>query len=131
MKKLFAVFLAILYLSVSSGATLHFQYCMGQFVKVRLWHASKKECGACGTAKAEKCHKNCCTDKHQHLQIEKDQKYSRLAEPAYSFLGTKLPGTRYHVPDFLTAVITRFSNGQAPVVAGNLPVFIRNCNFRI
>jgi hypothetical protein len=131
MKKLFAVFLAILYVSVSSGATLHFQYCMGQFVKVTLWHDSKKKCKACGMAKVEKSHKNCCKDKHQHLQIEKDQKHSRYTEPVCTFLGIKSAGTQYQVPDFLTYVITKFSNGEAPPIARNIPVFIRNCNFRI
>jgi ABC-type ATPase with predicted acetyltransferase domain len=131
MKKLFATFLAILYISVSSGATLHFQYCMGQFVKVTLWHDNKKKCEACGMAKSNKSHKNCCKDKHQHLQIEKDQKHSRYTAPACYFLVSKTAGTQYHTPDFLAYVITKFSIGQAPPIAGNTPVFIRNCNFRI
>lgn len=131
MKKLFATFLAILYISVSSGATLHFQYCMGQFVKVTLLPDNKKKCEACGMAKLKKSHKDCCKDKHQHLQIEKDQKHSRYTGPICSFSGSKSVGTQYHVPDFLAYVITKFSNGNEPPIVNNTPVFIRNCNFRI
>jgi hypothetical protein len=70
-KKLFVTFLAVLYLGVSSGATLHYQYCMGRLIKVSLWHGHTKKCTTCGMDRKERAAEKCCTDQHQVLKSEK------------------------------------------------------------
>jgi hypothetical protein len=51
MKKLFVAILAILYLSTSTGATLHVHYCMGRLAGWGLGHNNSKTCGKCGMEK--------------------------------------------------------------------------------
>ncbi len=83
MKKVFVTILAFVYLTVSSGATVHMHYCMG---KLESWDLSPKtngKCGACGMQKAG--HKGCCHDTQKQVKIEKDQKIS-----ASAFLSLKI-----------------------------------------
>jgi hypothetical protein len=131
MKKLFITFLAVLHLGVSSGATLHFQYCMGRLLKVELGHDDSDECDKCGMKRVAKPTKQCCTDKHHELKTEK----GRLVQQVHSeqqMLST-LPVTRpvwLSSPRFVVSAIHQPSS-QAPPSSKPIPVFLRNCIFRI
>jgi len=131
-KKLFVTFLAVLYFGVSSGATLHYQYCMGKLMKVSLWHDEAGNCHTCGMPLMEKAAKKCCTDKHQHLKSEKSSSvtYTQVA------LGTSamvLPvilsygWLSYHQQ----SLTVEYPVGIAPPAVTTVPVFLRHCTFRI
>jgi hypothetical protein len=131
-KKLFITFLAVLYLGVSSGATLHYQYCMGKLVKVSLWHSHTEKCRTCGMDRKAKATKKCCTDKHQQLKSDKSGQvtYSQLT------LGTSavvLPSVLFFgsLPDHDVPLSVQHPASQAPPSGRDVPVFLRNCNFRI
>lgn len=131
-KKLFVTFFAVLYLAVSSGATLHYRYCMGKLINISLWHHGHEEkCGTCGMDRKEKAAKKCCTDQHQQLISEKSSSVSYahvslgasvalpINEPFWLF--TSNPGSPG--PERLIK--------QAPPNHAEVPVFLRNCTFRI
>jgi len=129
-KKLFVTFLAVWYLGVSSGATLHYQYCMGHLIKVRLWHGHTKKCTTCGMYLKEKAAKKCCTDQHQVLKSEKSgaQNYSHIS------LGTGLglPAAEpfWFVSNTTISTIAKPFIKQAPPQLA-VHLFLRNCAFRI
>ncbi|QTE38201.1 hypothetical protein J3L18_03775 [Mucilaginibacter gossypii] len=131
-KKLFVTFLAMLYLGVSSGATLHYQYCMGRLVKVALWHDEQsKKCNTCGMNYQGKAAKKCCTDKHQQLKSEKSSSLT------YSQIGLGTSPALLVIPLFglvpYNYLPLKISHpvGQSPPLVTTLPVFLRNCTFRI
>ncbi len=130
MKKVLVTILAFTYLAVSSGATIHLHYCMGRLVGWDLGEHNKKQCDNCGMEKKE--NKGCCRDEHKTLQIEKDQK---VTEATFQFIA--------HTPAVLTVTyadlppvpVSSMTMGNAathaPPAAAGVPVFLRNCNFRI
>ncbi len=130
-KKALVTLLAILYLGVSTGATLHFQYCMGQLVKISLGHNDDEKCHTCGMAKAEAYSKDCCTDSHQHLKADKSSAASAqhftLASPVifldrqFAITGAFLPVAVNRVP----------AAAHGPPLGSHIPAFIRYHNFRI
>jgi len=131
-KKLLITFLAMLYLGVSSGATLHYQYCMGRLVKVSLWHSHTEKCLTCGMDLKAKSTKKCCTDKHQQIKSDKSGAvtYSQLtlgtsavALPSVPFFGS--------LPYPTVPLTEQYPVSQAPPSIAVVPVFLRNCVFRI
>ena len=132
MKKFLVTILAIVYITVSSGATINMHYCMGKLMNWDLTniHNPQSKCGTCGMEKSG--HKGCCTDKQKILQIEKNQKKS---EPAFQSLISSSEATTVSYTELPFANIFSFVTGNpgthAPPRLGTVPIFIINCNFRI
>ncbi|MCQ6959258.1 HYC_CC_PP family protein [Mucilaginibacter aquariorum] len=130
-KKLFVTFITVLYLGVSSGATLHYQYCMGHLIKVSLWHDHTKKCDTCGMERKEKAAKECCTHQHQLLKSDK----SSLPSYTHISLGTStgLPiGEPFRfVGSTIVTVTAKPFIKQAPPPQIAVPLFLRNCAFLI
>jgi hypothetical protein len=130
MKKFLAAILAIVYLTVSSGATINLHYCMGKLMSWDLSAKNKNTCGTCGMEKAGQ--KGCCHDEHKQLKAEKDQK---ISEPVFQFLSINKVVSYPLSVDFAL----RFSSLQAsddwcvhaPPVLAAVPVYLSNRNFRI
>jgi hypothetical protein len=129
MKKLLVSILAIVYLTVSSGATLHMHYCMG---KLMSWDLSQKQTSKCGTCGMEKAgHKGCCSDEHKTFKIEKDQKIS-ISDFQYSpdYTDAVTPGYT-NLPFIHTLSISIDSPTAHEPPRSNTPIFVLNRNFRI
>lgn len=75
-KKVFALILCFVYAAVSSGATVNFHYCMGKFTGIDFKSSANSKCSNCGMEKEQK--KGCCNDKHNTLQLKKDQLLSTI-----------------------------------------------------
>jgi hypothetical protein len=138
MKKALVSILAIVYLSTSMGATVHLHYCMGRLVSWGLADRSGKSCDFCGMQKmgsSGECAvgiNNCCHEESKQIKNDKDQKTGQeffqimKVEPAVA----DLPQPVWVNAVVLSPVLSRpVSHGPPP--AGLLPVFLRNCNFRI
>ena len=129
-KRLFITFLAILYLGASSGATVHYQYCMGRLVNVSLSHNHDKKCHTCGMHSKTKAAKKCCTDKHQQLKSEKGNTLSYNTIVFAS--GAIIPVIHNYV--YLigyTPLNITYPVSHAPPFVAVIPMFLRNCTFRI
>jgi hypothetical protein len=138
MKKVFATILAVIYLSTSMGATVHLHYCMGKLFSWSLLDKDGKNCGKCGMEKSDVSGRcvavagGCCKDRQAHIQLDKDQ---QTTENSYTFLATTfvaLPETMATLPGIYTAsYIAGYPTTNAPPEPDKVPLFIRNCHFRI
>lgn len=130
MKKLVLTILTIFYLGASSGATVHFHYCMGQLIEWGLSRTNAEECGSCGRNESDT--KKCCNNQSQQFKVEKSQKASLSV---YDF---NLPQLDLGLVTFIKTPEKITSNlkdehypGIQPQRTQAIPAFIRNCNFRI
>ena len=138
MKKTLATILAIIYVSTSMGATMHLHYCMGKLVEWGLIDHSGKDCAFCGMPTmrpAEGCavgSNDCCHDEYRQLKTDKDQKLSQNSIEFVKFISseTVLPYNTWTNP-FVTSSILVLPVIKGPPLYRDIPVFLRNCNFRI
>jgi hypothetical protein len=138
MKKVLLSILAIVYLSTSLGATIHLHYCMGRLVSWGLTEHSGKSCGFCGMQKmpaSGECSlgaKTCCHEESMQIRNDKDQKSAQelfqvmKAAPAVADLPQP---ARMDAAIFSPVKAQPASNG--PPLMALVPVYLRNCNFRI
>ncbi|SHG63471.1 HYC_CC_PP family protein [Pedobacter caeni] len=134
MKRTLLTILAVFYLGVSSGATLHFHYCMGELVSWGLDQQDKEICGFCGmpkgTPKAKA--KSCCEDEKQQPKVDKSQKAN---VPVYEFNAASsaviLPSLFVNYKLEIPVKITREALSNAPPDGNKIPVFLKNCTYRI
>lgn len=128
MKKLLVTILAVVYITVSSGATINMHYCMGKLMTVDMKQEQKGSCGTCGMEKAG--HKGCCKDEQKKLQIEKDQK---ISESSFQFLAvvSDISVPAYSYFSYVQSITIDYPVSHAPPDWGAVAIFIRNCNFRI
>jgi len=138
MKRFLATILAIIYLSTSMGATVHLHYCMGKLMDWGLLDHSDKDCTFCGmptNPAAKDCTiamKGCCHNEPYLIKNKGDQK-----DAPDSFELAKAPVTVADVPygqlinPFVISPILVQPVANGPPLAGSIPVFLRNCNFRI
>jgi hypothetical protein len=129
MKQFFVTILALVYLTVSSGATVNMHYCMGKLVSWDLAHKQKSKCGNCGMAKQG--HKGCCKDEQKIIKIDKEQKTS---EPVFQFESafTDAITPRFEILsiDQVCSIIEDNPTAHAPP-GQCASIFIFHCNFRI
>jgi hypothetical protein len=138
MKKSLLTILAFVYLSTSMGATVHLHYCMGKLFSWGLVDKDSKNCGECGMPKSKmgghcmSFKDGCCKDSEAHLQLDKDQKATEDVYnfSAFSFAALPVATTIPH-DNYVASCITGYPTTNAPPEPYKVPVFIRNCSFRI
>ena len=131
MKKLLITVLAVFYLGVSSGATVHFHYCMGELIEWGLSNDSSKgadDCSNCGMKKGVS--EDCCKDQKQELKLKESQKVSLSIFQAKIFAVEPIIYPIMRVKA-LPPVSEQYSYNNPIPQSGNIPAFIRNRNFRI
>lgn len=132
MKKFITAILAVLYLGTSSGATIHMHYCMGKLADWGLGHQKSKTCGNCGMEKSDKKDNGCCKDEHKFLKDDSAQKVTEGNLQLIQLMATALPSANIHLPELALPSLTEESpNSNAPPRTQGVPVYIRNCVFRI
>lgn len=132
MKKTLLTILAIFYLGVSSGATVHFHYCMGKLVSWGLEKQSRKVCGFCGMPKAESKKKSCCKDVEQQAKVGKSQKANQTVFKFEQFsTAVILPELYVNYQAVIPVKITREALSNAPPDGQQIPVYQKNCTYRI
>ncbi|MDP4149653.1 MAG: hypothetical protein Q8927_11435 [Bacteroidota bacterium] len=138
MKKFVTTILALVYLTTSVGATIHWHYCMGKLISWGLTDRATGNCSYCGMPKsnhdnhARSGRNGCCKDEHKHIKLDKDQ---NLTGSAY-----KLPPLPLNIPathpapltdTFVSAYTVIYPTSNAPPDPVKVPAFLRNRNFRI
>ncbi|MFD2147049.1 HYC_CC_PP family protein [Mucilaginibacter antarcticus] len=126
-KKLLITVLAVLHLSISSGATLHFQYCMGKLLKVSIGRNHAEKCHNCGMELKAQTTKDCCTDKHQELKSEKSGliPHFHLDQLSASTIPVIRPTWLLSIDD--KQLLAPLWTIQKPPTDTGVPVFLRNC----
>lgn len=131
MKKLLITVLAVFYLGVSSGATVHFHYCMGELIEWGLSNNTSEgadDCSNCGIKKGVS--ENCCKDQKQELKLKESQKAPLSLYQAKIFVVEPILYHEFQVKT-LSPISEQHSFINAVPRTGKTSVFIRNCNFRI
>ena len=130
MKKFLITILALVYLTVSSGTTVHLHYCMGKLIS---WGLSDKEAGKCGKCGMQKAgHKGCCHDEQKLVKSEKDQK---TPESAFQFLIISTDANAFNYLElpllYPSSTVLENPTAHAPPRLGAVPIFVLNCSFLI
>jgi hypothetical protein len=138
MKKFVTTILAFIYLSTSMGATVHLHYCMGKLFSWSLIDRESKGCSQCKMPKGDMnghsmaFKDDCCKEKYTHVQLDKDQKTTEAAYTLVQFPYAVLPGRFAMLPDvYVASYIAGHPTTNAPPEPDKVPLFIRNCHFRI
>lgn len=133
MKKLLFTFLAVLYLGTSSGFAMHFHYCMDELIGTSLSKADLKECDNCGMEVTPQEDNGCCKEEYKQLKVDKNQNVEDFALQIMQVLGTSLPPTAFEIPSFLQLATSAsdYPLINSPPEATTVPVYLRNCVFRI
>jgi hypothetical protein len=122
------LFIALLYLSVSSGLAVEIHHCMGKVEDVSLLKSDSKECGNCGMPKGDNA---CCKDELKFVKLNDSHK---LLDVGYQLnLPVAIVSKSFHVatrPASRPGVLTDFANHSPPSFSA-LPLFIKHCVFRI
>ncbi|MET4546373.1 hypothetical protein ABIE26_003700 [Pedobacter africanus] len=132
MKRTLLTILAIFYLGIASGASVHFHYCMGKLVSWGFEKESRKVCDFCGMPKTESKKKSCCKDIEQKAKVEKSQKAGQIS---YKFdqlpVVVILPELLVNCQPAVPVKITREALSNAPPDGTKIPVYLKNCTYRI
>lgn len=132
MKKAFVAILAILYLSSSTGATLHMHYCQGKLVESGLWHEKESKCDGCGMDKETAEKSGCCKDEHKQVKLEKDQKSAEKALQVIVQGAITIPVQFFSLQDLsIDNITTSFPVSNAPPRWKAVTIYLINRNFRI
>ena len=132
MKKSIVAILALLYLSTSVGATVHLHYCMDKLVGWNLKHSKSDRCGNCGMSKTNKQKANgCCKDEYKQLKLQSDQKPTASYQVMQLLSVAIHPGFFEISPIDLPSVAEGNPNSHSPPGSKAVPIYIRNCVFRI
>ena len=74
----------------------------------------------------------CCKDKQTVVKLDKDQKASESAyKPHHLAFDMVIVSQVYPVDTYVATYIAGYPTTNAPPEFNKVPVFIRNCNFRI
>lgn len=132
MKRTLLTILVVFYLGVSSGAAVHFHYCMDKLVSWSMTKHSGKLCDFCKMPLAEAKKKSCCEDVKQEVKVDISQKVSqqvyKFDQPSAAILSPAL-FVNYQVQIPVKVLRTALSN--APPDGQQVPVYLKNCTYRI
>lgn len=130
MKRILLTIFVVFYLA--SGATMHFHYCMGELVSWGLAKQADKICDLCGMPIKDTEKKSCCKDIKQQAKVDKSQK---AGQTVYKFESWS---TAIELPEFyidykvsIPVKITREALSNAPPEGQGVPVYLKNCTYRI
>lgn len=128
MKKLASILLIILYATTSSGASFHFHFCMGKFQGIGFAAIEKQACEKCGMNKGGN---RCCSDIVKTFKTSADQSFSSVSFDFTQYAHTLPIAGIYspHIGLFDKAPSVLYTTG--PPEPPLLPLFIRDCHFRI
>jgi len=132
MRKSLALIVAIVYLSTTTGATIHMHYCMGKLADWGLGHNRSKTCGNCGMEKSEEKDNGCCKDEHKFVKNDNDQKTAEALVITFASQVIDLPIEYFSVLDIpVSSVTEKHPVSHAPPRSNGVAVYIRNCSFLI
>lgn len=126
MKKILVIVLMLVYGLSSTGATVHLHFCCGKLDDISFSSIEKKTCST-KTVSTKKC----CDSKHVELKVKADQ------EPGAKWIMVlKDPSTSVYTTSYYLLAPTKkipvnaYATGP-PLPASLVPLFIKNCVYRI
>lgn len=133
MKKILLILLAFVYLGMSQGPTVYLHYCMGELVQMGLEHPGESAaCEFCGMSKTTADKEACCQEDAKSVKIDNVQK---IASSTYEFAQAPVLLPKSLLDNFLNTTAEKgyqiaLTDRETPPLQ-DVPVFIRNCTYRI
>lgn len=132
MKKIIVAILALLYITTSTGATIHMHYCMGKLADWSIGHNDSKICGNCGMDKSKEKDNGCCKDEQKRIKLETDHQKAGLV----GFINLlSAPAIFTPVPDLNFKPFLQITESDvqchAPPDIGNISLYVLHCVFLI
>ncbi len=128
MKKVLTIFIAFLYLVVSSGFALEIHHCMGKVADVSLLPSAVDRCGNCGMKKGAN---ECCKDELKLVKLQDAHKLIptdyQLHMPVVAIIHHLLTDQYYDK----RLVSTKNYNIHSPPEISPVSLCIINCVYRI
>ena len=132
MKKFLILILTFAYIASTSGATVYLHYCMGKMVEWNVVENDKAMCANCGMDKSEKDSDKCCKDEHKQLKVTNDHNVVETALKGMQLLAFAMPVSYIEMPDVhFSSTMEENPTGNAPPGSYSIPIYKRNCIFRI
>ena len=128
MKRFLIILIRLVYGLSSTGMSVNLHFCCGKLDEVSF--SSLKEKG-CAKDEDSFSKKRCCDDKHLEFKLKSDQEPSTKQIQAYKQLTEPILTTASYIfwqPQHQP--VNELATGP-PLRASALPLFIRNCIFRI
>jgi hypothetical protein len=127
-----SIFLAFLYLSVSSGFNLRTHYCMGRLASIGIGYESPKKCGKCGMHLSEGHKGGCCKDEHRLVKLDTDQQVTPSDLPCFLSLpiASQIHFTEPFSPLFFSEQNQYPVNHDPPRIHA-VALYLRDCVFLI
>ncbi len=134
MKRLLTIVIAMSYLCLSIGITVHIHYCMGRIVGTSfIEHDDDHHCSHCGMKKTSS-KKGCCKDEHKLFKSTNDQHIAKLLTLQAGFGELVIiPQTSFLHEVYFASVYKNPSakaNAPPPRVP-DCPLYISLRNFRV
>lgn len=132
MKKIIVAILALLYITTSTGATIHMHYCMGELADWGIGRNDSKTCGKCGMDKSDEKDNGCCKDEQKEIKLKTDHQKAGLI----GFINSlAVPAIFTPVPDFnfqpFLQITESFSTCHAPPDIDDIKLHVLHCVFLI
>lgn len=132
MKRVLLIILAVFYLSVANGATVYFYYCMGELVHIGMNDQEKSACGTCGMPQKHEKKEPCCKKDSKEIKVDISQKAPQASfqfQPLHVILFSHVKAEQGLI--IIPAKLDKAALSNAPPGEQQVPVFIRNCTYRI
>lgn len=126
-------FLVFLYLGTSSGFAMHFHYCMNELIGTSLVETALEDCENCGMEKSSTIDNGCCKEEYKQLKVDTNESIEDFALQMMQTLSTSLPPATFEIPSFLQLATSAadYPLVNSPPEKAKVPVYLRNCVFRI
>ena len=132
MKKFLLTILAFVYISSSTGASIHMHYCMGKLADWGIGQNDTKTCGKCGMDKADEKNNGCCKDEHKFVKSHADQKTVQAGLQLILLASIAIPVSFIEIPlPSFSSLTEQNPVSHAPPRSAGVAVYIRNCVFLI
>ena len=133
MKKIIFTILTFFYLGTSSGFAMHLHYCMGILIETSFVENTLDDCENCGMERSLTEDNGCCSEESQQLKVDNKKEEDSFRLKVLQSIDTALTPNFFEIPDFLQ-LATSASNYplvNSPPKTAKIPVYLRNCVFRI
>jgi hypothetical protein len=134
MKKILTAIIAFLYITASTGATVHLHYCMGKQADWNLVKTESKTCNKCGMKKSAlaEADNGCCKDE---VKFIKDNSAQKITETGFNILQPINIAIPSHVDEIEYAYYSTASDKilftHSPPLIKSVAVYILNCTYLI
>ncbi|MEC5142535.1 hypothetical protein [Chitinophaga sp. 212800010-3] len=130
MKRILAIFFALLYTTLTSGVAVNVHYCMGKLAGIE-WQETPD--GFCQKCKKPAKGMDCCKNEFKFCKVTESHQAAKTLQPNFSLYQADLQLPVRELPTPVIAVTDAPIGGYPhdPPDISDTPIFLKNCTFLI